>query len=111
MIDYIQIGNRIRAYRKQLGFTQESLAFEIHTSAAYLSCIERGIKKPSLQKLVEIAEILDVSVEDLVSGSSQEREPLQDPGNLISQYPDHSNAHLLKNLTEIISILKLTGRC
>ena len=83
MIDYIQIGNRIRSYRKQLGFTQESLAFEIQTSAAYLSCIERGIKKPSLEKLVKIAEILDVSVEDLISGSSQGRESHKNAGNLI----------------------------
>ena len=72
MIDYIQIGKRIRYYRIQLGLTQESLAFEIQTSAAYVSCIERGTKKPSLQKLVEIADILGISVEDLLSCSSQE---------------------------------------
>ena len=36
MIDYIQIGKRIRYHRIQLGLTQESLAFEIHTSAAYV---------------------------------------------------------------------------
>lgn len=110
MIDYIQIGNRVRSYRKQKGLTQESLAFEIHTSAAYISCIERGTKKPSLQKLVEIAEILDVSVESLVYGNSQGIAPPGDPEVFVREYPDHDSAHLLNNLTEIISILKLTGR-
>ena len=110
MIDYIQIGKRIRYYRIQLGLTQESLAFEIHTSAAYVSCIERGTKKPSLQKLVEIADILGISVEDLLSCSSQGKDAPQNLKDLVIRYPNRNHTNLLKDLTEIITILKLNGR-
>ena len=110
MIDYIQIGKRIRYYRIKRGLTQESLAFEIHTSAAYVSCIERGTKKPSLQKLVEIAEILELSVEDLIPSPSQGQGAPHNLKDLVIQYPDRNHTNLLKDLTEIITILKLSGR-
>ena len=69
MIDYNVIGSRIRQYRTERGITQEDLAFQINTSAAYISNIERGIKKPSLQKLTEIAEVMHVTVNDFLYSS------------------------------------------
>ena len=69
MIDYNVIGSRIRQYRIERGITQEDLAFQINTSAAYVSNIERGIKKPSLQKLTEIAEVMHVTVNDFLYSS------------------------------------------
>ena len=69
MIDYNVIGSRIRQYRMERGITQEDLAFQINTSAAYISNIERGIKKPSLQKLTEIAEVMHVTVNDFLYSS------------------------------------------
>ncbi len=69
MIDYNVIGSRIRQYRIERGITQEDLAFQINTSAAYVSNIERGIKKPSLQKLSEIAEVMHVTVNDFLYSS------------------------------------------
>lgn len=66
MIDYIEIGKRIRRFRQERGITQEELAYEIDTSAAYISNIERGIKKPSLQKLFDIADIFQVTLNDLI---------------------------------------------
>lgn len=47
MIDYSVIGSRIRQYRLDRGITQEDLTFRIRTSTAYISSIERGIKKPN----------------------------------------------------------------
>ena len=61
-IDYIVVGARIRKYRLERGITQEDLAFQINTSAAYISNIERGIKRPSLQKLVEIAYVFSKNI-------------------------------------------------
>lgn len=66
MIDYYIVGSRIRQYRIEKNITQEELAFQVETSAAYISNIERGIKKPSLQKLSEIAEVLQVTINDCI---------------------------------------------
>ena len=66
MVDYNSVGLRIRHKRTEQGITQEELAFQINTSAAYISNIERGIKKPSLQKLSDIADVLHITVNDLI---------------------------------------------
>ena len=65
-IDYIAVGQRIRHFRRQKRFTQEELAFRIESTAAYISNIEGGKKKPSLDKLAEISEVLGVTVNDLI---------------------------------------------
>ena len=66
MLDYCAIGSRIRQYRKGRGMTQEDLAFQIKTTTAYISYIERGLKKPSLEKLVVIADVLQVTINDFI---------------------------------------------
>lgn len=65
-INYLLIGKRIRRFRLSKNITQEELAFQIGTSAAYISNIEHGKKKVSLQKLCEISEIWGVTVNDLL---------------------------------------------
>lgn len=110
MIDYILIGKRIRFYRQQMGLTQESLAFDINTSAAYVSCIERGKKKPSLQKLVEIAESLNISVNDLLFGTYQAEDFIGNLEGLDSKHHDIEHTRLLLNLAELVSALNLNGR-
>ena len=107
MIDYKEVGRRIRYYRRRKGITQEQLAFEINTSAAYLSNIERAIKKPSLQKLILISEVLEITIEDLISLEQKSYEP--DPGGLerIAKFCSNSDKkRLIDNLFEIISILE-----
>ena len=66
MVNYEAVGNRIRKLRTDKGMTQEELAFRLGSSAAYLSNIENGIKKPSLTKLTDIARQLDVTLNDLI---------------------------------------------
>lgn len=69
-INYITVGKRIRRLRTAQRITQEELAFRIGTSAAFISNIECAKKKPSLQKLSQIAEALDVTVNDLLYNPS-----------------------------------------
>ena len=107
MIDYKEVGRRVRYYRRKKGFTQEQLAFEIQTSAAYLSNIERATKKPSLQKLIQIAEKLDISLDALVSQSpSADEENTTNLRKIIYQYSDVDKNNLIDTLFEIISIIK-----
>ena len=106
MIDYLELGKRIRYYRIKKGFTQEQLAFDIETSASYLSNIERAVKKPSLQKVAQIAEILDISVEDLISPPhAPPGSDMADLEKLVILCPESDRDRLLKSLYEIINIL------
>jgi transcriptional regulator with XRE-family HTH domain len=58
-------GRRIRAYRKLKGFTQESFSNELGVSVSIYGEIERGVRMPSHEVLIKIAQALKVSVEEL----------------------------------------------
>ena len=110
MIDYQEVGNRIRYYRRKKSVTQEELAFEIQTSAAYVSNIERAIKKPSLAKLVQIAEALGISLEDIISSPpSLEKEAEQELERIFYLCSKSDKRRIVNNLFEIINILERSG--
>ena len=107
MIDYKEVGRRIRFFRRKRGITQEQLAFEVNTSAAYLSNIERAIKKPSLQKLMEISDVLKIPISDLFSPSQKRHEfDKNDLEMVVQMCSDSDRKRLIDNLFEIINILE-----
>ena len=66
MLDYYKIGQRIRKFRKAHNLSQEELAERIAISTTHMSHIETGNTKLSLPVLVDIAESLHVSTDDLL---------------------------------------------
>lgn len=65
-MDYISIGRKIANGRNLKGLTQEELAEKINSNAGYISNIETGKKKPSLRMLINIVNVLDISLDYLV---------------------------------------------
>lgn len=68
-INYILLGQRIRAIRTKKGITQMELAERIDRSAAYMSYVETAYKYCSLDTLVRVANELNVSTDDLLVDS------------------------------------------
>ena len=68
-MDYSSLGARIRRERILRGWTQEQLAEKANISLSFLGHIERGTRKASLETLVALANILDASVDELLTGS------------------------------------------
>lgn len=66
-IDYKLIGERIKQMRKSKNMTQETLAEKLNVSIGYVSQVERGITKISLDLLGAISTILDCDVAALIS--------------------------------------------
>lgn len=66
-IDYKLIGERIKQVRKSKNMTQETLAEKLNVSIGYVSQVERGITKISLDLLGAISTILDCDVATLIS--------------------------------------------
>ena len=62
------IGKRIRRKRIETGWCQEELAEKVDLSAPYIGMIERGKKVPRLETFVEIANVLEVSADELLCG-------------------------------------------
>lgn len=69
MINYVGIGRRIRDIRKKKGLTQAALAELSCVEPSNISHIERAATKLSLPTLVNIANALDVSLDELVYDS------------------------------------------
>lgn len=70
-LNYREIGKRIQNKRKELKITQEKLSEIIDVSPSYISEIERGSSICSLSTIVNIAKILDLSLDYLVFGITE----------------------------------------
>lgn len=60
------LGERIRAFRKEIGFSQEILAEKADLHHNYVGELERGEKAASIDTLLKVAKALGVKVRDLV---------------------------------------------
>ena len=60
------VGQKVRAYRKQAGLSQEKLAEKASLSYKYLGEVERGYVNVSLDSLMRIAKVLKLKLRDLV---------------------------------------------
>jgi len=60
------VGRNFARLRKAKGLTQEEVEARSGVSQQYLSSLERGRRNPTVITLHELAQVLDVSVADLV---------------------------------------------
>lgn len=67
----MEFSERLKKLRKDAGLTQVDVANKLGISQPAYASWERGIKKPTQENLVKIAQNLNVSVDYLV-GNSQE---------------------------------------
>lgn len=75
--DPIEAGVRIRKLRESLGHTQETFSERLHTSRNYISKLELGLRTPSLDMLIEIAEISGVTLDYLILGKESSNNRLK----------------------------------
>lgn len=66
----MNIGERIRKRRKLLGLTLQQVADAFGINRASGSEWESGKSKPDVQKLTDLARVLDTTVDHLLTGSA-----------------------------------------
>ena len=62
---HAKLGERIKELRKQLGMTQEDLAFKVGLDRSYMGFVERGEKNPTVATLAKIAKSLKTPLSQL----------------------------------------------
>lgn len=87
MVDYELIGCRIKEARKKQKMTQEQLSTKTGIGIEYLSRMETGKVKPSLEYLDKICMILEVDLGKLVGGTSVKRKTYEND-KLIKEFND-----------------------
>ena len=65
-VNYEDVGNKIRERRNFLKVTQENLANDINVSASFISDIENGRRKMSLETMIKISIALKTSLDYFV---------------------------------------------
>lgn len=66
--DLLLLGERLRVKRSQLSFTQEYVADKIGISLRFYQMIERGEKSMSLDTLIQLSKLLNISIDYLLFG-------------------------------------------
>ena len=68
----MEFAERLKTLRKQIKLTQAQIAKKLDISQQAYASWERGVKKPTQENLVKIAQVLNVTVDYLV-GNSEEK--------------------------------------
>ncbi|MBA5275025.1 helix-turn-helix transcriptional regulator [Enterococcus hirae] len=66
-----QFNERIKTIRTEKGLTQKEFAKLINVPERAYQYYESGTRKPNLDKIIEIADILDTSIDYLVGRSDE----------------------------------------
>lgn len=90
----ILVGNKLKALRKNRGFTQEELGKLLGVAKSSISMYERDFRRPSYEVLIRYVDIFDSST-DLILGT---RNLIKD--NLSRLNYDHRT--LINELTEFL---------
>ena len=61
----IKLGKKIREFRKEKGFSQESFAYEVGLDRTYMGSVEIGERNIAILNLIRIAKTLSIEVGEL----------------------------------------------
>lgn len=100
------IGHRIAKLRKEHGYSQQRLCNELDVSIKHVSECERGLSTFSLERLLDICEIFDVSLDYLVRGMPTDDSQLNFPQTMVDIFRSNDP----KEITLLTEYLNMYGR-
>lgn len=103
-VDYTSIGNRIKDIRIAKGWTQAKLAEKSGVEPSNISHIERAATKLSLPTMINIANALNVSLDEIAYGSLVKN--IHISTKMINEILSDCTAEELKSITEVIKTTK-----
>lgn len=110
-IDYMSIGNRIKELRSAKGWTQATLAEKAGVEPSNISHIERAATKLSLPTMVNIANALGVTLDEIAYGSIEKSTHVSI--KIIDELLSDCTPDEIRSITEIIrttkSVLRKNG--
>ncbi len=108
MIKSIQIGLKVQALRKSQNLTQEEVAEKAGVSWRTISNLEMGRTVPKLELIYDIAQIFQISIDELLTCKMQTNKPLSRLRieNQVIADLQNLDDNMLYHLKEYILLLK-----
>lgn len=78
------MGDKLKSKRIQLGYTQEKVAELTNISYSTYSKIENTIQSPSLDTLIRISVVLDISMDYLIFGNENTKKCHTDISDIVT---------------------------
>ncbi|QSF45282.1 helix-turn-helix domain-containing protein [Paenibacillus tianjinensis] len=100
-MNYIELGLKIRTERNRIGLTQEKLSELVGISESYLGHIERGDRKLSVETLISLASVLNVTIDSLLYEEISEESDIY-----INQFKYLTNKLAPKQKQIVIDVVK-----
>lgn len=101
----IQIGKNIRKYRQLKGLTIEELAEKLGTETNYLGQCERGVRRLSLDKLVDLIGYFGVTADDIIPAVGRTEEQSEGRDQLLQEINDLLSGCSSNQLAVVLNIL------
>ena len=105
-MNYELLGEHIRKRRKEKKLTLEQLAERLEVSTTFIGQIERAKGIPSLETLVKIANVLEISTDSLLFGDlntkSGSRHFVKKVAELTETFSSKEKELLLKNILSLL---------
>ena len=107
-IDYVSIGKRIKELRTEKGWTQANLAEKSGVEPSNISHIERAATKLSLPTMVNIANALGVTLDEIAYGSLEKSSHVS--LKMLDDILADCSPEELKSIVQVIKTTKLVLR-
>ena len=102
-INYFKLGDRIRLYRTNMNISQGKLGELIDLSAQQISNIETGRTSTSLENIVNIATVLNVTPDQLLADTLPQNK--NDLNSLLLDCTPEEVSILVENFTALKKVL------
>ena len=84
-VEHIMFSENLKTLRKQKGFSQEELATRLHVVRQTISKWEKNLSVPDADTLIRLAEILEVSVSELLGTKIENENVASDVAEQLSR--------------------------
>lgn len=112
MLNSIKVGSFIMDKRKSIGLTQQQLAQKLNVSFQAVSKWENGTTYPNIEILKDLATVLNVTVDEILSGNEKDAEGLSySKAGIDIAYTDTIKKEMSKHLkTDDVRVLNGLGQ-
>lgn len=97
-----KLGNAIKLSRIKKGFSQEKLAEILDVTPTHIKHMESGRRKPSVEILFKLANILDISLDSLIFDTFDDRDSVIESIVIDLKKCERDKLNLIKDVIDVI---------